>query len=167
MPGATPVGMTEGFLHQRQNDKFPEYKFLVHATESLFIVTMNPEFVLTPAGERHYEMRLARGRSKDIAMQNAENWCGRFSRYFGDIRSVEEVPLRDVHVHYHGRWLASHGVVGSFRAEFAINITADSGLGFPVIRGMEFDISGEQLSLTSTLDSGLESFAEALISFTT
>lgn len=167
VPGAKPVAMTEGYLHQWHDEKNPIYKFLVLSTTSLFIVTMNPESVLTLAGKIHYAMRLARGQNEHTAMENAENWCGRFSRYFGDIRTVEEVRLRNIHVIHHGTGVATDEVWASFRAEFAIDLEADFGRELPVALGMEIDISGAQWSLTSTLDSGLGSFAEALISSTT
>ncbi len=160
-----PVAMTEGYLNQWHDEKNPIYKFLVLST-SLFIVTMNPESILSLAGEKHYAMRLARGQNEHTAMENAENWCGRFSRYFGDIRTVEEIPLRDIRVIHHGTGLATDEVWASFRSEFAIDLEAEFGRELPVALGLEIDIAGEQWSLTSTLDSGLESFAEALISST-
>jgi hypothetical protein len=167
VPGGKPVGMTEGFLHHRHDDEFPDYKFLVLSTTSLFIVTMNLELVLTPAGERHYTKRLAHGQSENMAMQNAEDRYGKVSRYKSDIGKVEEVPLCDVHVLYHGRWLASNEIWVSFIGEFEIDLEADTFYDFPVALGMEIDISSAQWSFTSTLDSGLGSFAEALISSTT
>ncbi len=107
------------------------------------------------------------GESQARALENAENYGGVFVKWGGEIVNVNTIPLCDVHVAYHGRWLANDHVCHKFLYEYDIDLTAVSNIGLPVIYGMELNILGRTWSISAALEARLEEFSEALWASTT